>query len=85
MRPGGSAAIVDTFITTAVATTAVATTTTAFTRDGVTDQRHAVVVEAEGARGAVQPANDKRGEKVAVFDEALARVNERLGAVSDAE
>ena len=42
-------------------------------------------VEAEGARGATQPANEKRGEKVEVFDEALARVNERLEAVSDAE
>ncbi|OBC00525.1 hypothetical protein A5784_19845 [Mycobacterium sp. 852013-50091_SCH5140682] len=35
-------------------------------------------VGAEGARGAAQPANEKRGEKVEVFDEALARVNERL-------
>jgi hypothetical protein len=42
-------------------------------------------VEAEGARGATQPANEKRGEKVDVFDEALARVNERLEAVSDAD
>ncbi|HXO80066.1 MAG TPA: hypothetical protein VN856_09295 [Mycobacterium sp.] len=42
-------------------------------------------VEAEGARGAAQPANEKRGEKVEVFDEALARVNERLDAVSHAE
>lgn len=42
-------------------------------------------VEAEGARGATQPANEKRGEKVEVFDEALARVNERLDAVSEAE
>ena len=39
-------------------------------------------VEAEGARGATQPANEKRGEKVEVFDEALARVNERLETVS---
>lgn len=37
-------------------------------------------VEAEGARGAAQPASEKRGEKVEVFDEALARVNERLEA-----
>ena len=29
-------------------------------------------VEAEGARGAAQPANEKRGEKVEVFDEAWA-------------
>jgi hypothetical protein len=42
-------------------------------------------VEAEGARGATQPANEKRGEKVDFFDEALARVNERLEAVSDAD
>jgi hypothetical protein len=42
-------------------------------------------VEAEGARGAAQQANEKRGEKVEVFDEALARVNQRLEAVSDAE
>jgi hypothetical protein len=36
-------------------------------------------VEAEGARGAAQPANEKRGEKVDVFAEALARVGEHLG------
>jgi hypothetical protein len=35
-------------------------------------------VAAEGARGAAQPANERRGEKVDVFDEALARVNQRL-------
>lgn len=40
-------------------------------------------VQAEGARGAAQPANEKRGEKVEVFDEALTRVGERLDAVSD--
>ncbi|WP_231980355.1 MULTISPECIES: hypothetical protein [unclassified Mycobacterium] len=38
-------------------------------------------VEAEGARGSAQPANEKRGEKVEIFDEALARVGERLGAI----
>ncbi|WP_158018983.1 hypothetical protein [Mycobacterium basiliense] len=38
-------------------------------------------VEAEGSRGAAQPANERRREKVEVFDEALARVNERLDAV----
>ena len=38
-------------------------------------------VEAEGARGAAQPANERRGEKVEVFDEALARVNRRLESV----
>jgi hypothetical protein len=42
-------------------------------------------VETEGARGAAQPANEKRGEKLELFDAALARVNERLEAVSDAE
>lgn len=42
-------------------------------------------VEAEGARGAAQPANEKRGEKVDVFDEALARVSQRLENVSDVE
>ncbi len=41
-------------------------------------------VQAEGGRGAAQPANEKRSEKVEVFDEALARVGERLDAVSDA-
>jgi hypothetical protein len=42
-------------------------------------------VETEGGRGAAQPANEKRGEKVEIFDEALARVNDRLDAVTDAE
>ncbi|WP_273736043.1 hypothetical protein [Mycolicibacterium septicum] len=42
-------------------------------------------VESEGARGSAQPANEKRGEKVDVFDEALARVTQRLEDVSDAE
>ncbi|SEA58925.1 MULTISPECIES: hypothetical protein [unclassified Mycobacterium] len=42
-------------------------------------------VESEGGRGAAQPANEKRGEKVDVFDEALARVGERLEAVGDTE
>ncbi|MGY4709208.1 hypothetical protein ACXDF8_06570 [Mycolicibacterium sp. CBM1] len=37
-------------------------------------------VEAEAARGAAQPANEKRGEKVEIFDDALARVAERLAA-----
>ncbi len=41
-------------------------------------------VESEGARGAAQPANEKRNEKVEVFDEALARVHDRLETVSDA-
>ena len=42
-------------------------------------------VESEGGRGAAQPANEKRGEKVDVFDEALTRVSERLEAVGDNE
>ncbi|GAA2424955.1 hypothetical protein [Mycolicibacterium llatzerense] len=42
-------------------------------------------VEAEGGRGAAQPANEKRGEKVDVFDEALARVGERLEEVGEGE
>jgi hypothetical protein len=42
-------------------------------------------VEAEGGRGAAQPANEKRGEKVEIFDEALARVNQFLESVSDNE
>jgi hypothetical protein len=42
-------------------------------------------VEAAGARGAAQPANERRGEKVQVFDEALARVNQRLDAVRASE
>jgi hypothetical protein len=42
-------------------------------------------VETEGGRGAALPANEKRGEKVDVFDEALARVNQLLEAISDAE
>ncbi|CAM3510089.1 hypothetical protein MYCO108962_23605 [Mycobacterium colombiense] len=42
-------------------------------------------VAAEGARGSAQPANEKRGEKLEIFDEALARVGERLGAVGGTE
>lgn len=42
-------------------------------------------VEAEGARGAAQPANEKRGEKVEVFDEALERVGSRLDALDALE
>ena len=45
----------------------------------------AMRVEAEGARGAAQQANEKRSEKVEVFDDALARVSKSLEAVSDAE
>ena len=42
-------------------------------------------VESEGGRGAAQPANEKRSEKVEIFDEALARVDHRLNDVVDAE
>ena len=42
-------------------------------------------VESEGGRGAAQPANEKRSEKVEIFDEALGRVNHRLNDVVDAE
>lgn len=42
-------------------------------------------VQAEGARGAAQPANEKRGEKVEVFDEAIKRVTERLDAIHGAD
>jgi hypothetical protein len=37
-------------------------------------------VGTEGARGAAQPANEKRGEKVEIFDEALVRVDRQLEA-----
>ena len=42
-------------------------------------------VEAEGGRGAAQPANERRGDKVDVLDEALARVSDRLDADGDGE
>ena len=42
-------------------------------------------VEADGSRGAAQPANERRGDKVEVIDEALTRVNERLEAVRGAD
>ena len=42
-------------------------------------------VEAEGGRGAASPANEKRGEKVDVFAEALARVGQRLDEIGGAE
>ena len=38
---------------------------------------------AEGGRGAAEPANQKRNDKVDVIDQALARVSERLEAVGD--
>ena len=43
-------------------------------------RRGAARVEAEGARGAAQPANERSAEKVEIFDEALARVSQRLDA-----
>ncbi len=42
-------------------------------------------VAAEHSRGAAEPANDKRSEKVDIFDQALARVQQRLEAVNDPE
>jgi hypothetical protein len=41
-------------------------------------------VEAEGGRGAAEQANQKRGDKVDVLDQALSRVGEALGRL-DAE
>jgi hypothetical protein len=38
-------------------------------------------VSAEGARGSVEQANQRRVEKIDVLDEALARVGARLEAV----
>jgi hypothetical protein len=46
-------------------------------------RRGAARVEAEGGRGAAEQANQRRGDKVDVLDEALARVNERLEALRD--
>jgi len=40
-------------------------------------------VEAEGGRGAAEPANQKRNDKVDVLDDALARVGARLENVND--
>ncbi len=42
-------------------------------------------VQAEGARGAAQPANERRGHKVEILDEALARVSQRLDDLSEGE
>lgn len=42
-------------------------------------------VQAEGARGAAQPANERRGQKVEVLEEALARVSRRLDEVCGAD
>lgn len=38
-------------------------------------------VEAEGSRGAAAPAGERSGEKVEIFDEALARVGQQLDAL----
>jgi len=38
-------------------------------------------VEAEGARGSAEPANQRRNDKVDVIDDALARVGDRLEAL----
>lgn len=46
-------------------------------------RKGAARVEAEGGRGAAQPANERSGEKVEIFDEALARVSQRLDDVQD--
>ncbi|MCV7194799.1 hypothetical protein [Mycolicibacterium brumae] len=42
-------------------------------------------VEAEGARGAAAPANEKRNEKLRVLDEAQHRVDDRVEAVQGSE
>jgi hypothetical protein len=52
---------------------------------GLLRRQGAARVEAGGARGAAAPANEKRGEKVEIFDEALARVSERLDEFGDLE
>ena len=44
-------------------------------------RRGAARVESEGARGAAQPANERSEEKVEIFDDALARVGQRLADV----
>jgi hypothetical protein len=38
-------------------------------------------VEAEGSRGAAAPAGERSNEKVEIFDEALARVSQRLDSL----
>ena len=45
-------------------------------------RKGAARVEAEGGRGAAQPANERSEEKVGIFDEALERVSQRLDAVA---
>ena len=42
-------------------------------------------VQAEGSRGAAQPANERRAEKVDIFDEALARVNQLLDSAHETD
>lgn len=48
-------------------------------------RRGAARVKAEGSRGAAEPANERSAEKVEIFDEALAQVNQRLDAAGDPE
>ena len=40
-------------------------------------------VQAEGGRGAAEPANQRRSDKVDVLEEALSRVGERLDSLQD--
>ena len=40
-------------------------------------------VQAEGGRGAAEPANQRRSDKVDVLEEALGRVGDRLDALDD--
>lgn len=48
-------------------------------------RKGAARVEAQRARGAAQPANERRSEKVEVIDEALARVSQRLDSIRGTE
>jgi hypothetical protein len=48
-------------------------------------RKGAARVEAQRARGAAQPANERRSEKVEVIDEALARVSQRLDSIHGTE
>lgn len=45
----------------------------------------AAAVQAAGSRGGPEQASERHSEKVLVFDEALARVHDRLDAVGDVE
>lgn len=46
-------------------------------------RRGAARVQAEHSRGAAEPANERRAEKVDVLAEALQRVQERLDGLAD--